>query len=58
MQDMNEETLAKIRTVCKAVGHALQVSGPFNLQIIAKENRFKTQVTTTTCHKNNLPPEH
>merc|ERR1740124_2030278 len=33
-QDMNEETLSKIRKVCRAVGHALQVSGPFNLQII------------------------
>ena len=40
-QDMNEETLLKIRKVCRAVGHALQVSGPFNLQIIAKENNLK-----------------
>ena len=38
---MNEETLTKIRKVCRAVGHALQVSGPFNLQIIAKENNLQ-----------------
>jgi len=38
---MNAETLSKIRKVCRAVGHALQVSGPFNLQIIAKENKLK-----------------
>ena len=38
---MNSETLIKVRKVCRSVGHALQVSGPFNLQIIAKENNLK-----------------
>ena len=39
-QDLNEETLAKIRLICCAIGRALEVTGPFNLQLIAKV-RFK-----------------
>lgn len=35
-QDLNEETLAKIRVICCAIGRALEVTGPFNLQLIAK----------------------
>ena len=35
-QDLNEETLAKIRVICCAIGQALEVTGPFNLQLIAK----------------------
>ena len=35
-QDLNEETLAKIRLICCAIGRALEVTGPFNLQLIAK----------------------
>ena len=40
-QDMNEETLSKIRVVARNVAYALQISGPFNLQIIAKDNNLK-----------------
>ena len=35
-QDLNEETLAKIRNICYSIGMALMVTGPFNMQLIAK----------------------
>jgi carbamoyl-phosphate synthase/aspartate carbamoyltransferase/dihydroorotase len=35
-QDLNEETLAKIRVICCAISRKLEVTGPFNLQLIAK----------------------
>jgi len=35
-QDLNEETLAKIKLICRAIGQALEVNGPFNMQLIAK----------------------
>ncbi|KAK7468185.1 hypothetical protein BaRGS_00036598, partial [Batillaria attramentaria] len=40
-QDLNEETLAKIKGICCAIGRALEVTGPFNLQLIAKDNQLK-----------------
>ena len=35
-QDLNDETLQKIRLITCAIGRALEVSGPFNMQLIAK----------------------
>lgn len=35
-QDLNPETLTKIRAICQAIGQALLVSGPYNMQLIAK----------------------
>ena len=35
-QDLNEETLQKIKLICCAIGRALEVTGPFNMQLIAK----------------------
>lgn len=35
-QDLNHETLAKIKAICCAIGRALVVTGPFNIQLIAK----------------------
>lgn len=35
-QDLNEETLAKIKMICCAIGRALEITGPFNIQLIAK----------------------
>lgn len=35
-QDLNEHTIDKIRGICFSVAQALQISGPFNLQLIAK----------------------
>ena len=35
-QDINEETMTKIRSICYAIGQALMVTGPFNMQLIAK----------------------
>ncbi|XP_003739459.1 CAD protein [Galendromus occidentalis] len=40
-QDLNKETLSNIRKITQAIGQALAVSGPFNLQVIAKDNRLK-----------------
>ncbi|KAL1445052.1 hypothetical protein MTO96_029376 [Rhipicephalus appendiculatus] len=40
-QDLNSETLAKIRSICQAIGEALIVSGPYNMQLIAKDNQLK-----------------
>jgi carbamoyl-phosphate synthase/aspartate carbamoyltransferase/dihydroorotase len=35
-QDINEETLCKIKSIVNAIARALEVSGPFNIQLIAK----------------------
>ena len=40
-QDLNEETLAKIKAICCAIGRALAVTGPFNLQLIAKVSKLR-----------------
>ncbi|XP_064626437.1 multifunctional protein CAD-like isoform X2 [Lineus longissimus] len=40
-QDINDETLEKIKTICCAIGRELEVSGPFNMQLIAKDNQLK-----------------
>ena len=37
-QDLNEETLQKIKLICCAIGRELEVTGPFNMQLIAKVN--------------------
>ena len=36
--DINAETLAKIREITSKIAKALFVSGPFNMQLIAKDN--------------------
>lgn len=41
-QDINDETMDKIRSICFAIGKALMVSGPFNMQLIAKVMTIKT----------------
>jgi carbamoyl-phosphate synthase/aspartate carbamoyltransferase/dihydroorotase len=35
-QDINNETLTKIKQICKAIAASLEVTGPFNMQLIAK----------------------
>ncbi|KAG1705097.1 CAD protein [Nymphon striatum] len=40
-QDLNHETLAKIKMICHAIGRELEVNGPFNMQLIAKDNELK-----------------
>ncbi|XP_059617479.1 CAD protein [Phlebotomus argentipes] len=40
-QDINDETLAKIKEIAKAVASLLDVSGPMNMQLIAKDNELK-----------------
>nr|CAB3227410.1 CAD protein [Phallusia mammillata] len=40
-QDLNDETVDKIIQIVCAIGRELEVNGPFNLQLIAKENQLK-----------------
>ncbi|KAG7188566.1 hypothetical protein KM043_008197 [Ampulex compressa] len=40
-QDINAETLAKIKSISKAIAASLGVTGPFNMQLIAKDNELK-----------------
>ncbi|EFA10197.1 multifunctional protein r [Tribolium castaneum] len=40
-QDINDETLGKITQICKAIAASLEVTGPFNMQLIAKDNDLK-----------------
>ncbi|KAL1498243.1 hypothetical protein ABEB36_009074 [Hypothenemus hampei] len=40
-QDINQETLAKIMYISKSIAASLEVTGPFNMQLIAKDNDLK-----------------
>ncbi|XP_070556717.1 multifunctional protein CAD-like isoform X2 [Ptychodera flava] len=40
-QDLNKETIEKIWNIVNAVGRQLEVTGPFNMQLIAKDNKLK-----------------
>ena len=40
-RDINAETLEKIKEITRKIGRALDVSGPFNMQLIAKDNELK-----------------
>jgi len=40
-RDINPETLTKIEQITSAIAKALIVSGPFNMQLIAKDNELK-----------------
>ena len=39
--DINAETLQKIKVITGSIAQALQVNGPMNLQLIAKDNELK-----------------
>ncbi|KAI2652165.1 CAD protein [Labeo rohita] len=40
-QDINQKTMERIRLIVHAIGQELQVTGPFNLQLIAKDDQLK-----------------
>lgn len=40
-QDLNQKTIDSIKTIVHRIGHRLQVTGPFNLQLIAKDDQLK-----------------
>lgn len=40
-QDINQETLEKIKEIARDIAALLDVSGPFNMQLIAKNNELK-----------------
>jgi carbamoyl-phosphate synthase/aspartate carbamoyltransferase/dihydroorotase len=35
-QDINSKTLAKIKAITRAIAGSLEITGPFNMQLIAK----------------------
>jgi len=38
--DLNEETMGKVRNVAAAIAAKLEITGPFNIQFLAKENKI------------------
>ncbi|CAH1967723.1 unnamed protein product [Acanthoscelides obtectus] len=40
-QDINPETLKQIKQITKSIAASLEVTGPFNMQLIAKDNVLK-----------------
>lgn len=40
-RDLNEKTLEQIKAICCSIGEALDVNGPFNIQLIAKDDQLK-----------------
>ncbi len=40
-QDLEPETIAKIEEATRKIGNALNVTGPYNIQFIAKDNEIK-----------------
>ncbi|XP_062406509.1 CAD protein isoform X1 [Sardina pilchardus] len=40
-QDINHKTMERIKMIVHAIGQELQVTGPFNLQLIAKDDQLK-----------------
>lgn len=38
-QDLNTETLSKIQAIARAIASSLEVTGPFNMQLIAKVSK-------------------
>lgn len=47
-QDINAQTLAKIKTISRAIAASLCVTGPFNMQLIAKVQCTVALAPTTT----------
>jgi hypothetical protein len=41
LQDLGEETIQKVITTTRKIASALSVTGPFNIQFIAKNNEIK-----------------
>ena len=42
-QDLDVETVRKVEEATKKIANALQVSGPFNVQFLAKDNQIKAR---------------
>lgn len=55
-QDLNQKTMETIKMIVHAIGQELQVTGPFNLQLIAKVKttggfeRFSSRIFTCDFH--------
>ncbi len=48
--DVNAETLGKIKEIVRKIAEALLVSGPFNMQLIAKDNDLKVLNSKISKH--------
>lgn len=42
-QDLNQQTLTAISHIARSVARALEVTGPMNMQLIAKDNYLKVR---------------
>lgn len=42
-QDLQAETVGRIEEATRKIGQALKVTGPFNIQFIAKNNEIKVR---------------
>lgn len=40
-QDLDQETVSKVESATRKIARALRVSGPFNIQFLAKDNQIK-----------------
>ena len=40
-QDLDPETVSRIEDATRKIGNALNITGPFNIQFIAKDNEIK-----------------
>lgn len=47
-QDLNQKTIERIKMIVHAIGQELQVTGPFNLQLIAKVSAGVERFSTMT----------
>ena len=43
LSSLNEQTLNKIRHITRSIANALYVTGPFNMQLIAKDNDLQVR---------------
>lgn len=47
-QDLNQKTIDRIKAIVHAIGLELQVTGPFNLQLIAKVRGRMSEITVVS----------
>lgn len=50
-QDINKQTLKSIESITCAIASALEISGPFNMQLIAKVAFFLFPLSFTTDYR-------
>lgn len=48
--EMDRETLAKLKTIAEKIAKAFEITGPFNMQIIKKDTKKGTQLKVIECN--------